>query len=55
MSKMKEIHIDITNIFGSLETYNEICYDLDITDEDDIYYRPYDVKAQLDRGRNMNG
>ncbi len=55
MSKMKEIHIDIENIFGSLENYNEICYELDIDEQDDVYYRPYDVKAIVDRGSNMNG
>jgi len=55
MSKMKEIHIDIENIFGSLETYNEVCYELDIDEQDDVYYRPHDVKAIVDRGSNMNG
>ena len=55
MSKMKEIHIDIENIFGSVENYNEVCYELDIDKHDDIYYRPHDVKAIIERGGNMNG
>ena len=38
MSKMKEVHTDVVNIFGSVENYNEVCYELDIDEQDDIYF-----------------